>query len=83
MPASVRISPNSWKTLKEMADCMGETMQAVLDRAIEAYRRQWLLEKTNEAYATLRNDRDKWEEEIAERKEWDAVLGDGLEGDEE
>lgn len=82
MPSSVRISPNSWKTLKEIADCAGETMQAVLDRAIEAYRRQWLLEKTNEAYAALRNDRSKWQEEVAERREWDATLGDVL-GDDE
>ena len=82
MPASVRINPNSWKILKEMADSMGETMQAVLDRAIEAYRRQWLLEKTNEAYAALRIDREEWEEEVAERKEWEAVLSDGLGGDE-
>jgi len=81
MPASVRISPNSWKILKEMADCTGETMQAVFDQAIEAYRRQWLLERANEAYAALKNDRNKWEEEIAERKEWDVVLSDGLEGD--
>lgn len=82
MPASVRISPNSWKALKEIADCAGETMQAVLDRAIEAYRRQWLLERANEAYAGLRNDRDKWQEEVAERKKWDVVLGDGLGSDE-
>jgi len=82
MPASVRINPNSWKILKEMADSMGETMQAVLDRAIEAYRRQWLLEKANEAYAALRNNREEWEEEVAERKEWEAVLSDGLGGDE-
>ena len=82
MPASVRINPNSWKILKEMADSMGETMQAVLDRAIEAYRRQWLLEKANEAYAALRIDREEWEEEVAERKEWEAVLSDGLGGDE-
>jgi predicted transcriptional regulator len=82
MPASVRINPNSWKTLKEIADCMGETMQAVLDQAIEAYRRQWLLERANKAYVALRNDQDKWEEEVADRKEWDAALGDGL-GDDE
>jgi hypothetical protein len=82
MPASVRINPNSWKTLKEIAGCMGETMQVVLDQAIEAYRRQWLLERANEAYVALRNDRSEWEEEVAERKEWDAVLGDGMDGDE-
>ncbi len=82
MPSSVRISLRSWNILKEIADYAGETMQAVLDRAVEAYRRQWLLEKANEAYAALRSDQDKWREETAERKEWEATLGDNL-GDDE
>ncbi len=38
MPASVRITPHSWKILKEIADSSGETMQATLERAVEAYR---------------------------------------------
>lgn len=82
MPSSVRISPRSWNILKEIADCAGETMQAVLDRAVEMYRRQWLLERANEAYAALKNDQNKWQEEVAERKEWEATLGDNL-GDSE
>lgn len=80
MPASVRVSPNSWKTLKEIADCAGETMQTVLDRAVEAYRRQWLLERTNEAFAALRNDQDMWQDEVNERKEWETTLDDGGDG---
>lgn len=82
MPSSVRISPHSWDILKGMADCTGETMQAILDRAVEMYRRQWLLERANEAYAALKNDQDKWQEEVAERREWEATLGDEL-GDDE
>jgi len=81
LAASVRISSGSWKMLKEMADTMGETMQVVLDQAIESYRRQLLLEKTNAAYAALKSEEEKWDEEIAEREEWDVALADGLDGD--
>ncbi|MDK2888930.1 MAG: hypothetical protein PWP72_1808 [Thermoanaerobacter sp.] len=80
MPASVRISSRAWKTLKEIAEHTGETMYAVLDRAVEAYRRQWLLQKTNEAYAALKGNPEGWRDETAERREWDSVLSDGLEG---
>ena len=82
MPSSVRISPRSWSIIKQISDHAGETMQAVLDRAVEAYRRQWLLEKTNEAYTALKRDRERWQEEVAERKEWEAALNDDL-GDDE
>jgi len=82
MPSSVRISPRSWNIIKQISDHAGETMQAVLDRAVEAYRRQWLLEKTNEAYTALKRDRERWQEEVAERKEWEAALNDDL-GDDE
>lgn len=80
MPSTVRVSSRAWEVLKEIAEQTGETMQGVLERAVEAYRRQWLLEKANEAYAALRNDPEKWDEEVAERREWEATLADGLEG---
>lgn len=73
MATAVRITQRSWATLKEMAEETGETMQAVLERAVESYRRQWLLQKTNEAYADLKADPTKWSEEVAERGEWDVA----------
>ena len=45
--------------------------------AIGAYRRQWLLEETNAAYAALRANPEKWEQELlTERREWEATIGD-------
>ncbi|AFV12600.1 hypothetical protein Tph_c24130 [Thermacetogenium phaeum DSM 12270] len=82
MPSTVRVSNRAWKALKEIAEQTGETMQGVLERAVEAYRRQWLLERANKAYAALRSDPEKWDEEVAERREWEAPLADGLEGSE-
>lgn len=83
MPSSVRINPRSWSVLKEIAESSGETMQAVLEKAVENYRRKWLLEKTNEAYAVLKKDRIAWQEELDEREAWEAALNDDLDGEDE
>jgi len=78
MSATVRISQASWQVLRQIAAQAGEPMQAVLDKAIEAYRRQCFLQKANEAYAALRENTEAWQEEIAEREAWDITLEDGL-----
>jgi len=82
MSATIRISQTSWKSLKEVADSASESMQAILDKAIETYRRQWFLEQANKAFAALKAKPDAWREEIEERAQWDITLQDGLEGDE-
>jgi hypothetical protein len=53
-------------------------MQAVLDKAVEAYRRKLFLEEVNQAYAELREDQEAWEELESERAAWDSTLADGL-----
>ena len=49
-----------------------------MDNAIEAYRRRIFLEQANQAYALLKQDTDRWAEELAERKAWDITLSDDL-----
>ena len=53
-------------------------MQSVLDRAIEAYRRERFLRDANADFAALKKDRKAWRDELAERKLWERTLGDGL-----
>ncbi len=77
--ATVRISYAAWKALREIASRAGEPMQAVLDRAVEDYRRKCFLEEANTAFAALRNNSEAWKEEIKERAAWDLALGNGLE----
>ena len=79
--ATVRISPTSQEILRELSSRSGQTMQAVLEEAIELYRRERFLAKANEAYAALRRDPKRWRAELVERAAWDATQGDGLEGD--
>jgi len=54
-------------------------MQAVLNEAIDSYRRQKFLEDANAAFAALRNDPEAWREEQQEREIWNRTITDGLE----
>ena len=76
-----RISSAKREQLRQMAAWTGESMHALLEQAIERYRRELFLAKANEAFAALKGDPAAWDEEIAEREEWQITLGDGLEED--
>ena len=80
---SIRISTETHQKVRELAKTDGESMQNVIDKAIEDYRRQRFLEEANRQYAALRADPQAWQEELEEREAWDAVLMDGLTEDEE
>ena len=51
---TMRISFRARDLLLELAQTSGSSMQAVLEQALEQYRRQQLREATNAAYAALR-----------------------------
>jgi predicted transcriptional regulator len=76
--ATVRISEETHQTLRELAARTGQPMQAIVDQAIEDYRRRRFFDELNRAFAALRKDPKQWEEELAEREAWDATLADGL-----
>ena len=75
----VRVSDQTHGTLRELAEETGEPMQDLIATAVEAMRRRRILEMTNAAYAAMRADPERWQEELDERSEWDATLTDGLE----
>ena len=75
----VRVSDTSKVILKELASKTGKTMQSLLEEAIEKYRRWYLLEQHNRAYASLQKNENAWKEELEERKIWDQTLRDDLE----
>jgi hypothetical protein len=79
---TVRISSTSRNTLRKLAAKEGATMQAILDKAVESYRRQLFLEEVNKAYAALRQDQGTWAQIEKEREAWDTTLEDGLESPE-
>ena len=76
--ATVRISLAMRETLRLLSAQTGESMQSILDEAIETYRRQLFLERANAAFSALREDSEAWQAEQEERAAWDATLADGL-----
>jgi len=76
---SVRIASKTHKVLRELAAEQGRSLQETIDAAVEAYRRQQVLEETNAAYAALQASPEARDEEAEERELWEQSLMDGLE----
>ncbi len=76
---TIRVTSHARDTVREISRITGKRQQEVVDEAVEAYRRQILLDKANAAYAALRSDGSGWEAETREREAWDAALADGAE----
>ncbi|OPL10063.1 MAG: hypothetical protein AVO34_12305 [Firmicutes bacterium ML8_F2] len=76
---TVRISKRSADILKSIAKKQGESLQQVLDEAVEEHRRILILKEANSAYGRLKKDSALWEEEKLERDLWAETLTDGQE----
>ncbi len=77
--ATVQITEKTQGILQQLASEQGLDMQKVVERAVELYRRQHLLEATNTAYAALVANSAAWKDLEAERAVWNITLPDGLE----
>jgi hypothetical protein len=75
---NVRISPHAHELLRQLAEEEDDSMQAVLDKAIERYRREKFLRDANADFAALKRNRRAWKEELKERELWEHTLSDGL-----
>lgn len=75
---TITLSNTAHATLIKLAETSGETMQTVLDKAIENYRRYIFLVQANQAFAALRQNEELWQEELAERGLWDQTMADGV-----
>ena len=76
--AMVRISDHTREALREIAHAEKDSMQSVLEKAVEQYRRRRLFDELDAAYAKLQEDPEAWRSLQDERRVWDATLGDGL-----
>ena len=75
---NVRVSPRAHQLLLELAEEEQQSMQAVLDMALERYRRERFLRAANADFEALRRDKKAWKEELRERRVWERTLADGL-----
>jgi hypothetical protein len=78
---NVRISSASYQVLKALSKGKGQSMQSVIDQAIEDLRHRRLLEETNLAFSELKADKVAWQEEVEEREIWENTLSDGVEAE--
>lgn len=74
----ISISEATHKTLLTLVESSGDTLQSILDKAIENYRRSLFLAEANEAFFALRQNEKLWQEEVTEREAWEQTLGDGV-----
>lgn len=74
--STVRINEGTHKALRDLAESERISLQTVVERAIENYRRQRFLEAANRQYAALRTNAGAWAEEQAERDLWDETIAD-------
>lgn len=73
----VRISENTHTAIREISRQIGESMQSVVERAVERYRRELFLNSLNRDFDELRNDEAAWRDELDERGIWEVTIADG------
>lgn len=75
---NVRISPRTHALLRQLAKEADESMQAILDKAVERYRREAFLRAANNDYAALKRNPKAWRKALKERSLWEQTLADGI-----
>lgn len=76
---TIRLRRKSHDALKELASITGQSMQDVLDQAIEDCRRKVYLQGLNDDYARLKKNRRATADLKKELALWDKTNLDGVE----
>ena len=76
---TVRIRSTTLDRLRELSRLRGESMPALLEKAIDEYFEKSFWDQVHAADAALKADPQAWAEELAERKRWEGTLLDDLE----
>jgi predicted transcriptional regulator len=80
MPGTqVRISQETHEALRILAAELGESMQTVVEKAVQQYQRKRFLEGLDQDFKRLKETPQAWQEEQEERALWEKTLLDGLE----
>lgn len=75
---TVRVRSHVHATLRELSHELDVPIQDIIEDAIDAYRRQRMIEQHNRAYAAVKADPDQWRAELEERAGWGRSASDGL-----
>lgn len=78
----VRLNKEAYNVLHQLAATEELSMQEILSRALETYRREQFFERSRAALARLQADPAAWQSYQQESAELEGAVGDGLEDDE-
>lgn len=78
--STIRISESAREVVRELADRERVSMQTVIERAVEDYRRNRFLDAVNATFAELRGS-SGWAAELKERDEWETTISDSDDGE--
>ncbi|MHB8996126.1 MAG: hypothetical protein ACYC63_12845 [Armatimonadota bacterium] len=79
---TMRLDLATQAVIRELARERKQPMNLIVKQAVDCYRRELMLDQANAVWATMRDDKAKWEEEMAEQSMLDGSLLDGLADDE-
>ena len=75
---NIRISPRAHEVLRQLAKEEQQSMQSILDDAVEQYRRERFLRAANADFAALKADVKSWKQELRDRELWEQTVADGI-----
>lgn len=78
MPTAVRVDSMTDRSLEELAKARGQKKAVIVKEAVEEFRKKVFFAELRNDFEALKNDRAAWDEELQDRKVWDATLADGL-----
>lgn len=79
MALTARISSTSDAIIHELIKKTGKSKIIIIEEALESYRLRERMRLFNESYKRLKDNKEKWAEELRERSELEGTLADGLE----
>jgi hypothetical protein len=77
-----RVSAETNRRLREIAAEDNTTLQSVLEAAVKEYYANWFFRRADNAYNVLRQNEQRWSQEMYERKSLDETMLDGIDSDE-
>jgi predicted DNA-binding protein len=79
--SQVRVSENTHELLRSLSSQEGKSMQDIIDKAIEDYRRKAFLQGVSNDYRLLRENPEAWKEHEEDMALWDNTSMDGLDNE--
>ncbi len=78
MATQLRVNESTHSVIRKLASECGESMQSIVEKAVERYKRELFLESLSQDFKKLRENKEAWDEEMEERRLWENALLDGV-----